>query len=477
MNVKRHLPSIFGIVSIILLVVSVLPVHATVVVFDSYAFSNRDGDDTFGTAPIGWGQCFTASTTAFLTQSKFALKDSDGITGIGKSRIYATTGTFGSSCKPSGAPLATSDDFPMSAVTTGYQFLAFSFSGGNNIQLVSGTIYAISFWWDSGTTGASPLLIGTDISSSSHNGNKFESCTNSASPSCATNATVDLVFEVGGDTAIAGGTIITQCYGNCDTVVNTNSTKSINFNVSQTIFYKQQIQQDGFAINMSSVVGKSYIASFGLTLFLGLYATDLSCPSLASAFTPSCPAFLLRSEAFVNPQKGTVTMALNNQLKAGQTVGIAFSANRDGLVLNDTTTIQASFKTSGIMPTVITQFESNGNLKTNLKLTIEIVVPTPTGPSTTPALGDWLLSLIDNFGGGRIAGGIFWFFAFSLGIIIGLVKFADDRDVDMQLGTVAPFIFLGTASLFSSLGALPAWIPILIFVIVAWMFSTKITER
>jgi len=477
LNKKRYLSPLFGIVLILVMVVSVFPVYGTPITFDSYAFSNRDGDDSLTTpTPIGWGQCMTASATGFITQSKFALRGA-GTSGTGHSRLYATTGSLGSTCKANGPPLAVSDDFPMAVLTAGYQFFAFTFSGGNQVQLISGNNYAITFWWDSGT--GTPL-IGTDVSAPTHTGNVFHDCINSASPSCTAD-TWDLVFEVTGDTASSGaGSIITQCYGNCDTVVNTNSTKSINFNITQTIFYKQQITIDGFALNMSTVVGKTYTSSFGLTLFLGLYATDLSCPSLSSAFTPACPAFLLRSEAFPNPVKGTSVMFLNHQLKAGQTVGIAFSANRDGLVLNDTATTQASFKTSGIMPTVITQFESNGNLKTNLKLTLEIAVPTPTGGATTPSLAEWILDLIDNFGAGRVAGGIFWFFAFSLGIIIGVPLLFARSDIDMprgSMGMLIPFVFLGTSTLFTSIGALPAWIPILIFIMVAYLFAGAITRR
>lgn len=473
MNKKRYLSPLFGIISIVLLVVSVFPlVRADTL--DSYDQSNQSSEEVNSPSQIV-GQCFRPTTNSFLLSASFMLRNPVADGGIFRLQVWSTQGTYGTTCAPL-TGLSTSETFNENTIGTSFTIVTKNFIGTEQIALTANTAYVILLQGiDVGS-----LTMGNDNTAPSHAGNRF-SCTNIPC-GAAGDAAIDMIFSVQG-VSTTSPEIITQCYANCGSTVNTNSTSSINFNITQTIFYKQQITQDGFAVNMSTVVGKSYPVSFGMRLYLGLYATDLSCPSLSSPFTPSCPGFLLRTESFNNPVKGTQTMFLNNLLKSGQFVGIAFSASRDGLVLNDTATNFSSFKTSGIMPAVITQFENNGNLKANLKLNLAVnvvVAPPPTG-EVTPTLGDWLLDLIDNFSSGnRIAGGIFWFFAFSMGIIIGVPLLLSSHGADMPRGSMAvliPFVFLGTSTMFTSLGALPAWVPILIFIIVAWMFSRTLTER
>src|SRR4029077_11415710 len=65
-------------------------------------------------------------------------------------------------------------------------------------------------------------------------------------------------------------TTVTQCYGNCGspavTLVNTNSSHSINFNQSITLFYEFQSNLNGFLNNITISFGKSY--SNSLTAYL-----------------------------------------------------------------------------------------------------------------------------------------------------------------------------------------------------------------
>ncbi len=477
---KRHLSHLFGTVIIILLVVSVFPL-ARADTIDQYDSSNQSSDDSslLGVEFIV-GQCFRPTTSGFLNSITLMLKNPTGAGGTYEYRLFSTTGILGTTCAPS-TVLGQSQPFIGTTIGTIYSLVTKSLT--TQFLLEANTNYAVGIRFNdfAPVAGALPLVVGMDNTAPTHNGNRV-SCSSPFPASCAGDSLIDVIFVASGVLSTSAG-LINQCFGNCATIVNTNSTSTINFNVTQTIFYKQQITTDGFAVNMTTVVGKSYAVAFGMTLHLGLYATDLSCQSLTTPFTPSCPGFLLRTESFKNPQKGTQTMFLNNALRVGQFVGVAFSASRDGLVLNDTTTNFSSFKTSGIMPSVITQFENNGNLKANLKLNIATNVATTPIPDigVTPTLGDWLLSLIDNFSiGNRIAGGIFWFFAFSLGIIVGIPLALSQRDIEMPRGSMPvliPFIFLGVSTMFTSLGALPAWIPILIFVIVAWLFAGTITKR
>ncbi len=477
---KRHLSHLFRIVSIILLVVSVFPL-ARADTIEQYDSSNQSGDDSslLGVEFIV-GQCFRTTSGGFLNSITLMLKNPTSAGGTYEYRVWSTTGTLGTTCVPSTA-LGQSQTFIGTTIGTTYSLITKSLI--TQVLLEANTNYAIGIRMNdfAPVGGALPIVVGMDNTAPTHAGNRV-SCSSPFPASCAGDSSIDVIFVASGVLSTSAG-LINQCYGNCATLANTNSTSTINFNVTQTIFYKQQITTDGFAVNMTTIVGKSYAVAFGMRLHLGLYATDLSCQSLTTPFTPSCPAFLLRTESFNNPQKGTKTMFLNNALRVGQWVGIAFSASRDGLVLNDTSTNFSSFKTSGIMPSVITQFENNGNLKANLQLNIATNVVTTPIPEigTTPSLGGWLLDLIDNFAGGnRLAGGIFWFFAFSLGIIVGIPLALQQRDIEMpsgSMGMLIPFIFVGVSTLFTSLGALPAWIPILLFVIVAWLFAGTITKR
>ena len=142
---------------------------------DSYSESNQDSSiDLDGTNTAG-GQSFK-SRGGVLKSAKFYLKKFGTPTGNATAKVYAHSGTFGTSSVPTGAALATSDTFDVSSLTTSFQLISLSFSGGNQISLTNQTSYVIVFDYSSGT-GSNFPMVGSDVSGPSHvgNGSRFTS--------------------------------------------------------------------------------------------------------------------------------------------------------------------------------------------------------------------------------------------------------------------------------------------------------------
>jgi hypothetical protein len=83
------------------------------------------------------------------------------------------TGTYGSSGKPTGAALATSDDFDVTQITTSYVLYTFNFSGANQYVMTADTHYCIEIQAPtSGTINSTNMVsVGVDSTSPTHNGN------------------------------------------------------------------------------------------------------------------------------------------------------------------------------------------------------------------------------------------------------------------------------------------------------------------
>ncbi|HZY47488.1 MAG TPA: hypothetical protein VFE96_06790, partial [Candidatus Bathyarchaeia archaeon] len=137
-------------------------------------------------------------------------------------------------------------------------------------------------------------------------------------------------------------TTITQCFGNCGspaiTLANTNSTHTTNFNQSITLLYEFQSSLNGYLLNVTTNVAKSYKAipngpSFGVYLVT-------SCPIGQSPFTPQCPGVLSTqsgAQNFFSPAKGRASFSgLLIPVSNGQWIGIAMTAFFSGFDVNDT---------------------------------------------------------------------------------------------------------------------------------------------
>ena len=145
------------------------------VVIDSYSESNSDSEFNISGVPsapnTSCAQSFSGDGGT-LNKATFYLKKADSPTGNAYAKIYAHSGTFGTSSIPTGSPLATSDALDVSSLTTSLALVEFPFTGENKITLADGTKYCISIEYSSGggAFDTKRIIVGYD-SVGSHNGN------------------------------------------------------------------------------------------------------------------------------------------------------------------------------------------------------------------------------------------------------------------------------------------------------------------
>jgi len=111
----------------------------------TYASSNQDStlslrSDAGGTSAAG--ESFAAGATKILSTARFYLKKSGSPSGSATAKIYAVTGSSGS-YTPTGAALATSENFNVASLGGGYAMAKFQFKLTNCISLTSGTDYFV----------------------------------------------------------------------------------------------------------------------------------------------------------------------------------------------------------------------------------------------------------------------------------------------------------------------------------------------
>jgi len=141
--------------------------------FDSYSETNRDTAQTVvGAAGAGVeaaGQSFYGNGAPLASVTLFLSKVGTP-TGNAVVRIYAHTGSFGSTGTPTGAALASSAVLDVSTLTTSYALSSFTFSGANRITLSQGVPYFFALEYTAGSFG-NGVLVGADSSSPTHAGN------------------------------------------------------------------------------------------------------------------------------------------------------------------------------------------------------------------------------------------------------------------------------------------------------------------
>jgi hypothetical protein len=165
---------------------------------DSYSESNQSSTISFsgGLTNKALAQSFTASHGGALTSCKFYLRKSGSPTGNITAKLYAHSGSYGTSSLPSGAALAASATVDISTLTTSLALVTFTFSGVNQYTLVNGTRYCISVEY-SGGDASNFLTGGIDSTSSTHGGNQASQ--NTGTSAWSANATFDLAFYVYSD--------------------------------------------------------------------------------------------------------------------------------------------------------------------------------------------------------------------------------------------------------------------------------------
>jgi hypothetical protein len=139
---------------------------------DSYASSNRSSDQPISntTALKGMGQSFTGNG-AVLSATAFFVFKTGSPTGNVFMKVYADGGTFGTSSKPTGAALATSDAIAASAFPTSQAMLNFTFSGANQVTLANGTKYVLTMEYSTGGDSSNNVSVAFDNTSPTHSGN------------------------------------------------------------------------------------------------------------------------------------------------------------------------------------------------------------------------------------------------------------------------------------------------------------------
>ncbi len=109
---------------------------------DYYDSANKDSD-SYG---VGWhyGQAFANTNAVMLLYCTFNLKRTGSPAGNITAYLYASTGTYGTDAKPTGAALATSDPVVCTTISNaGYVDVVFLFTGANQITLSANTKYCI----------------------------------------------------------------------------------------------------------------------------------------------------------------------------------------------------------------------------------------------------------------------------------------------------------------------------------------------
>lgn len=166
----------------------------------SYSESQQDTTSAlFAGAVISIGQSFQNVVPVVLQSCKFYLKKLGAPTGNMTAQLYASTGVLGSTSKPTGSALATSQNVDVSTLTTGFQLINFNFIGINGLTLSALTNYVIVVTYNGGD-GSNNVIVGLDGSSPSHAGNESTSGDNISWTAFAGS---DVCFYIYG--AIVGG--------------------------------------------------------------------------------------------------------------------------------------------------------------------------------------------------------------------------------------------------------------------------------
>ena len=168
-------------------------------VCDSYSESN------YGTLASLYTGDYTACGQSFTGDGKplhsavFYLRKNGLPTGNAVVKIYAHTGTFGDSSKPTGAALATSDVFDVATLTTSLALITFNFTGANRITLADGTYYVVVIEY-SGGDSSNRVYVAKDDSSQTHEGN---GCNSTDSLSWSSTSSDRVFYVYTGDGVLA----------------------------------------------------------------------------------------------------------------------------------------------------------------------------------------------------------------------------------------------------------------------------------
>lgn len=141
-------------------------------VFDSYGEANKSNDESMASdLDNAEGQSFTGNGQT-LESAKFWMRKTFSPTGTMVSKVYAHTGTYGSTGVPTGAALATSGTIDVTTLTTSYALVEFTYTAADRIALTNGTKYVVTVEYSTSPFATGTVLAGSDLSTPTHGGNQ-----------------------------------------------------------------------------------------------------------------------------------------------------------------------------------------------------------------------------------------------------------------------------------------------------------------
>lgn len=135
--------------------------------YATYSQTNQDSDLALDNTTTRISQSFTGAGGP-LASVKFWIKKVGSATGNATAKLYAHSGTFGTSSVPTGTALAASNVLDVSTLTTSYQLIEFTFPW--NYALVNATNYCVTLEYTG--TSSDYVHVGYDASAAGHGGNK-----------------------------------------------------------------------------------------------------------------------------------------------------------------------------------------------------------------------------------------------------------------------------------------------------------------
>ena len=141
----------------------------------SYSESNADNYEILGDVnPSGegqWGETFQSDGST-IDSCKFYLMKSGSPQGNARVRLYAMTGTLGSTGVPTDAALASSNNLDVSTLTGSYQLIKFTFA--TPYKTSNTTDYSLSLEENvMNSSSTNYVRVGDDESSATYAGNEF----------------------------------------------------------------------------------------------------------------------------------------------------------------------------------------------------------------------------------------------------------------------------------------------------------------
>lgn len=206
---------------------------------DTYPTSEHNGTENEAISAAGGyfqgiGQSWAQPATATLDKVQWYLSKQGSPTGNAVAKIYAHSGTFGTSSVPTGTALATSGVFDVSTLSGAYAMIDFTFTGIDKISLSGSTNYVLTFEY-SGGDALNYVQLGTDATAPTHAGNESYLFSGSWN-----NASDDAIFAIYVD-AIPGSSVLDKVSGTDSGFANTVTGGDTDpFNAGEKVSYTVQ---------------------------------------------------------------------------------------------------------------------------------------------------------------------------------------------------------------------------------------------